>query len=85
MTAASGASDPIMRASSVGNASRDLSHRNVTYAATLAFAGIPSVVFGPGDIRVAHRTGEFVPVAELREAVSILRRMIERFCAAGHQ
>ena len=56
-----------------------------TEAPQLAELGADAVVFGPGDIRVAHRTGEFVPAAELREAVSILRRVIERFCAAEHQ
>lgn len=56
-----------------------------TEAPQLAELGAEAVVFGPGDIRVAHRTGEFVPVAELREAVSILGRVIERFCAGGHQ
>lgn len=56
-----------------------------TEAPQLAELGADAVVFGPGDIRVAHRTGEFVPVAELKEAVNILRRVIERFCAAGHQ
>jgi acetylornithine deacetylase len=56
-----------------------------TEAPQLAELGADAVVFGPGDIRVAHRTGEFVPVNELREAVSILRRIIERFCATGHQ
>jgi acetylornithine deacetylase len=39
-----------------------------------------AVVFGPGDIRVAHRTGEFVPVAQLHECVRILHQAIERFC-----
>ncbi|MDT5159124.1 MAG: acetylornithine deacetylase [Acidobacteriota bacterium] len=56
-----------------------------TEAPQLAQLGADAVVFGPGDIRVAHRTGEFVPATELREAVGILRRTIERFCAAGHQ
>ncbi len=56
-----------------------------TEAPQLAQLGADAVVFGPGDIRVAHRTGEFVPVAELHESVSILRRIIERFCAPGHQ
>ena len=56
-----------------------------TEAPQLAELGADAVVFGPGDIRVAHRTGEFVPVSELNEAVSILRRVIERFCAPGHQ
>ena len=56
-----------------------------TEAPQLAELGADAVVFGPGDIRVAHRAGEFVPAAELGDAVSILRRVIERFCAAEHQ
>src|SRR6185503_18873175 len=35
-----------------------------TEAAQVAELGAEAVVFGPGDIRVAHRTGEFAPVAE---------------------
>jgi acetylornithine deacetylase len=42
--------------------------------------GAEACVFGPGDIRVAHRTGEFVQVAELERAASIYARAIERFC-----
>jgi acetylornithine deacetylase len=56
-----------------------------TEAPQMRELGADAVVFGPGDIRVAHRTGEFVPVAELRAAVPILRGVIERFAAAGHQ
>jgi acetylornithine deacetylase len=56
-----------------------------TEAPQLTELGADAVVFGPGDIRVAHRTGEFVPASELDEAVSILRRVIERFCGPGHQ
>jgi acetylornithine deacetylase len=56
-----------------------------TEAPQLAELGAAAVVFGPGDIRVAHRTGEFVPASELNEAVSILRGLIERFCSPGHQ
>jgi acetylornithine deacetylase len=56
-----------------------------TEAPQLAELGADAVVFGPGDIRVAHRTGEFVPASELAEAVTILRGVIERFCARGHQ
>jgi acetylornithine deacetylase len=56
-----------------------------TEAPQLAELGADAVVFGPGDIRVAHRTGEFVPASELNEAVVILRRAIERFCAPEHQ
>jgi acetylornithine deacetylase len=56
-----------------------------TEAPQLAELGADAVVFGPGDIRVAHRTGEFVPAEELRECARILRRTIERFCGPEHQ
>lgn len=45
----------------------------------LASLGAEACVFGPGDIRVAHRTGEFVPLAELQKAVEILAGAIDRF------
>ncbi|MBA2339271.1 MAG: acetylornithine deacetylase [Pyrinomonadaceae bacterium] len=51
-----------------------------TEAPQLTELGAQAVVFGPGDIRTAHRTGEFVPVAALRSCVSVLKNMIERFC-----
>ena len=56
-----------------------------TEAPQLAELGADAVVFGPGDIRVAHRTGEFVPAAELRECARILRRTLARFCGPEHQ
>ena len=43
--------------------------------------GAEAVVFGPGDIRVAHRTGEFVPVEQLNRCVSILKDAVVRFCS----
>jgi acetylornithine deacetylase len=42
--------------------------------------GAESVVMGPGDIRVAHRTGEYVPVDQLERCVQILKQAIESFC-----
>ncbi len=42
--------------------------------------GAEACVFGPGDIRVAHRTGEYVEIAELERAAAILVRAIDRFC-----
>jgi acetylornithine deacetylase len=42
--------------------------------------GAEACVFGPGDIRVAHRTGEHVELAEVEKAAAILTRAIERFC-----
>ncbi len=51
-----------------------------TEAAQMSQLGAEAVVLGPGDIRVAHRTGEFVPVAELEACVQVLRQAIERLC-----
>jgi acetylornithine deacetylase len=51
-----------------------------TEAPSMSALGADAVVFGPGDIRVAHRTGEFVPADQLNECVNILRQAIERFC-----
>ncbi|HYG68231.1 MAG TPA: acetylornithine deacetylase [Anaeromyxobacteraceae bacterium] len=42
--------------------------------------GAEACVFGPGDIRVAHRTGEYVEVAELERGAAILAKAIERYC-----
>ena len=52
-----------------------------TEAAQMTELGAEAVVFGPGNIRVAHRTGEFVPVAELEACVKILEHAIKRLCA----
>ncbi len=51
-----------------------------TEAAQLTELGAESVVLGPGDIRVAHRTGEFVPINELQKCVEILVHAIESLC-----
>jgi acetylornithine deacetylase len=51
-----------------------------TEAPQMIELGAEAVVFGPGSIRVAHRTDEFVPLEELRECVGILSRAIEHFC-----
>ena len=51
-----------------------------TDAATLAWAGIPSVVFGPGDIAKAHTIDEWVPLDEVETASNILFRLA---CSVG--
>jgi acetylornithine deacetylase len=52
-----------------------------TEAAQMTNLGAEAVVLGAGDIRVAHRTGEFVPVEELESSVEILTKTIQRLCA----
>jgi acetylornithine deacetylase len=51
-----------------------------TEAPQMMALGAEAVVFGPGDIRVAHRTGEFVPIDELHRCAEILKRAVEHFC-----
>jgi acetylornithine deacetylase len=51
-----------------------------TEAPSMISLGAEAVVFGPGDIRVAHRTGEFVPRGELDQCVKILQEAIDNFC-----
>jgi acetylornithine deacetylase len=61
-----------------GNAARAIPFG--TELPELAAMGAEGCVFGPGDIRVAHRTGEFVPVADLERCAVILERAVARFC-----
>jgi len=52
-----------------------------TEAAQMKLLGSEAVVIGPGDIREAHRTGEFVPIAELERCEAVLRQSIQHFCS----
>lgn len=51
-----------------------------TEAAQMMALGSEPVVIGPGDIREAHRTGEFVPIAELERCADVLKLAIARLC-----
>jgi acetylornithine deacetylase len=63
-----------------------LTHRRATTASfgteAAHFSALAEevVVFGPGDMTVAHKTGEFVPVIELDECAEYLRNLIESLC-----
>jgi acetylornithine deacetylase len=46
-----------------------------TDASTLAEAGVPSVVFGPGDITQAHTCDEWIELVEVEAASEILYRL----------
>jgi acetylornithine deacetylase len=47
-----------------------------TDASTIARAGIPAVVFGPGDIAQAHTCDEWVDLQEIEQASEILYRLV---------
>jgi acetylornithine deacetylase len=51
-----------------------------TEAPQLTALGAEAVVFGPGDIQVAHQTGEFVPRDELARCAEVLDAAIDHFC-----
>ena len=52
-----------------------------TEGAQMQLLGSEPVVLGPGDIREAHRTGEFVPLAELERCTAILKQAVAQLCA----
>jgi acetylornithine deacetylase len=52
-----------------------------TDAGWLQTMGLECVLFGPGNIEVAHKANEFVPVGELRRAGEVLDGLIRRRCA----
>ncbi|MBI4323969.1 MAG: M20/M25/M40 family metallo-hydrolase, partial [Chloroflexi bacterium] len=45
-------------------------------ASILAHGGIPSVVFGPGDIAQAHTADEWISVRALERATLLLTRFL---------
>ncbi len=51
-----------------------------TDAGWLQRAGYRCVVFGPGSIEVAHRPNEFVPIAELERAGTLLDEVVRLRC-----
>ncbi len=56
----------------------------VTYGADMRHlinqGGMPCVMYGPGDVRLAHYTDEFVPIAELLTVAATLARAISEWC-----
>jgi acetylornithine deacetylase len=52
-------------------------------AAHLAPLASEVVVFGPGDMTIAHRTGENVPLHELRECAAHLETVIGELCGSA--
>lgn len=51
-----------------------------TEAAHLRSLTSETIVFGPGNMETAHKTGEFVPISELNRCTKILGIVIENLC-----
>ena len=47
------------------------------------YAGIPTVIFGPGDVREAHRPDESIRLQDLVRAAQVLAVTATRFCGNG--
>jgi acetylornithine deacetylase len=45
--------------------------------------GVPGVLFGPGDIRLAHFRDEFVPIPEVEQAALALALTAAEFCGTS--
>ena len=85
-------SDPIVR--TVADAFRDVEGREpriegMPYGADMQLlvnvGHTPTVMFGPGDVRNAHRPDEWVPIAELETVTRTLALTALRFCGHGGQ
>ncbi len=46
----------------------------------LSALGVDAVVWGPGDIGVAHRADEWMPKADMERAGRLLAQLVARFC-----
>lgn len=82
-------SDPIVTA--VASAAGDVAGvappvEGVTYGSDMRLlvnvGRIPTVLFGPGDVRVAHMPDEYVPIDDLLVAAQALVVTAVRFCGA---
>jgi acetylornithine deacetylase len=58
--------------------------QGMTYGADMRLlvneGNIPTIMFGPGDVRKAHQPDEFVPLADLKICTRTLALTILRFC-----
>lgn len=59
-------------------------YEGVTYGSDMRHlvnvGNIPTVLFGPGDVRLCHRSDEHVPISDLVTATRTLALTILRFC-----
>jgi len=49
----------------------------------IKYGGIPGVVFGPGNLAIAHGSNEYVELEEVANAAKIVAIAALRWCAAS--
>ena len=47
--------------------------------------GLDCVLFGPGDIAVAHQSDEYVPIADMEMARQHMKRLVQARCGGRHE
>ena len=61
----------------------------VTYGSDLRLftnhANIPSVLFGPGDVRLAHAANENIPISEILISTEVIANMIVNWCGGNFE
>ena len=61
----------------------------VTYGSDLRLftnhANIPSVLFGPGDVRLAHAANEYIPISEILISTEVIANMIVNWCGGNFE
>ncbi len=61
----------------------------VTYGSDLRLftnhANIPSVLFGPGDVRLAHAANENIPISEILISTEVIANMIVNWCGGNSE
>ena len=53
---------------------------SVSDAGWLARAGIPTIIYGPGELEEAHTTNESIAIADLVAAARVYARLIGDWC-----
>jgi acetylornithine deacetylase len=72
-------------ANAYGSATGDTARlEGMTYGADMRLlvnvGNTPTVMFGPGDVRVSHRSDEYVPIDDLKAVTRTLALTALRFC-----
>ena len=56
----------------------------VTYGSDLRLftnhAKIPAVLYGPGDVRLAHSANEYVEIRDVMRSVEVIANLIVQWC-----
>jgi acetylornithine deacetylase len=77
----------VLRAAHTGVTGRALATEAATYGADMrhfiAFGGMPCVMYGAGDIKLAHAPDEYLEVDELLTAVKVVATALAEWCGVA--